>query len=144
MKNVTGQTLEGEVFIECADEDPFRFQDDVVVELIRYRPAIRDGSQFSAASTAYDAIYFIQVQVCTASAAMSREARSQHIQYSCKLFGIEALVVRRELKSLPRASGEPLRCVNILPSEVYVEQEITAAVDKVFERLRPVLELEDE
>ena len=43
LEDVAGQTVKGEIFIECTDAVILRAEDDLVVELVRNRSAIGDG-----------------------------------------------------------------------------------------------------
>ncbi|MDQ6993278.1 MAG: HAMP domain-containing protein [Mariprofundus sp.] len=50
----------------------------------------------------------------------------------------------QEIGNIELADGKVVRCINIMPSELYVEQEIEDVVEKVFQRLNPVMEMGDE
>ncbi|EAU53910.1 Putative Adenylate/Guanylate Cyclase [Mariprofundus ferrooxydans PV-1] len=50
----------------------------------------------------------------------------------------------KELGECPLSAGKQVRCINILPGEAYVEQEIAAVVEKAFQSFNPVDDPEDD
>ena len=81
LEDVARQTLEGEVFVQRPDKMAFRFQHHVVVELVRYHPAVGHGSQFGALPGPDALVYRVMVDVTAAPAAPGREALRQHAQH---------------------------------------------------------------
>ena len=50
----------------------------------------------------------------------------------------------KELGECLLPAGRQMRCINILPGEVYVEQEIAGVVEKAFQAFNPVDDPEDD
>ena len=84
LEDVPGQAFKGEILVQRADGTAFRFQDHIVVELIRDHPAIGQGGQPGARPGSEAAVDRVVVEVPAAPAAAGGEALVQHLQELAK------------------------------------------------------------
>ena len=77
-KHVAGQALDGEVFVQRADDRFFRFGDDVVIRILGNRAAGRDCREPRASAAAHDAVDLIAMQKRAAAAALRGDAFRKH------------------------------------------------------------------
>ena len=103
LKDVAGHALDGEVFVERADERVVGLEDDAVVGHFRNGAAGRDGQQPRMPAAAQATVHLVAVEEGRAAAAARREAVRGHRDH-----GIEILA--REVAVRPRAphQGEEL------------------------------------
>ena len=80
LKDIARHALEGEVFVQRADEKLAGHQRDVMVELIGYRAAVGHRRQARPAPGPQPAIDAIVVQVGAAAAALGGESVGEHLQ----------------------------------------------------------------
>ena len=80
LKDVAGQALESEVFVQCPDKMSLRFQHHIVIELIRNHPAVGHGSESGAFPGSDALVNRVIVDVTAAPAAPGRKALCQHVQ----------------------------------------------------------------
>ena len=92
LKDIAGHTLECKIFIQTADEQALGLQNDVVIELIRYRAAIGDRGQTRTTSPSQHAIDRITMQISTPSSASRMKTVSQHLDHTQKLLLVKVTI----------------------------------------------------
>ena len=81
LEDVPGQALESEILVQCADKMAVRFQHHVVIELVRYHPAVGHGCEPGALPGPDAPVYRVMVDVTAAPAAPGRKPLRQHAQH---------------------------------------------------------------
>ena len=79
LKDVSRHALEGEIFVQRADEQFSGHQQDVVVELVGNRAAVGHRRQASPPSGTQSAVDPVVVQVRAAAAALGGETVGEHL-----------------------------------------------------------------
>ena len=85
LKYIAGHAFKSEVFIQRADKQAFRLQDDLVIELIGYRPAVQQRRQPRALARPQHAVNGVPVQIRAAPAAPGVETVAEHFDDGDKL-----------------------------------------------------------
>src|SRR5215510_8856286 len=86
LKDIAGQTLDGKVFIKCADKSFGWLEDDSIIRGVGNRAAIGYRRQASAATSTEAMIDRIMVQVSPAASTARGEAFRQHADNFVKFF----------------------------------------------------------
>ncbi len=108
LEDVARQRLDGEVFVERADEMALGLEQHAVVEHFRNRAAVGDRADARAFSTSYFFIQTIMMQERPAAAAPRRVAAREHVHHFVEFLFLQVPVRICDLEQLEKRRLVPL------------------------------------
>ena len=106
LENVPGHALDGKVFVDGSDEEAFRFENHLIVSIVRDGTAGSDGRQTRAFARPHAPAHAVVVQMRSAAAAPHRKAFGEHVQHFVELFALQVPV-------RVRAATEFIELINV-------------------------------
>ena len=107
-EHIAGKALDGEVFVECADDRLVRLRQNKILGAVGNGAAGRDGCETSSPSSTDDAVHTISVEVRATAAALCADALREHVDDRIEISPGQIAVTVRAANQLEEILFAPL------------------------------------